>query len=164
MVALKKLAVPTVKVRRDRRVQEVSARDLMPGDVVLLEAGAFVPADGRLLESINLRAEEAALTGESEPVEKNLERLDGEGLLLGDRCNIVYMGTAISYGRGVTVITETGMHTELGRIADMIQRVEREPTPLQRRLGQLGRGLAGAALAIVAIVFVWGCCAGRTCG
>jgi Ca2+-transporting ATPase len=156
MAALKKLAVPTVKVRRDRRVQEVSARDLVPGDIVLLEAGAFVPADGRLLESINLRAEEAALTGESEPVEKNSERLIDEGLSLGDRRNMVYMGTAISYGRGVAAITETGMHTELGRIADMIQKVEREPTPLQRRLEQLGRGLAGAALAVVAIVFILG--------
>jgi Ca2+-transporting ATPase len=102
----------------------------VPGDIVQLEAGAFVPADGRLMESINLRAEEAALTGESEPVEKSSGKLVGEGLPLGDRRNMVYMGTVISYGRGVAVITETGMHTELGRIADMIQMVEREPTPL----------------------------------
>ena len=156
MAALKKMAVPTVKVRRDGRVQEISARDLVPGDIVLLEAGDVVPADARLLESINLRTQEAALTGESEPVEKTAATLSGENLTLGDRLNMAYMGTVVTYGRGVTVVVETGMQTELGNIADMIQSVEREPTPLQRRLEQLGRGLAFAALGIVAIVFVLG--------
>ncbi len=156
MAALKKMAVPTVKMRRDGRVQEISARELVPGDIVLLEAGDMVPADARLLESINLRVQEAALTGESEPVEKTAAPLSGENLTLGDRINMVYMGTVVTYGRGVVVIVETGMQTELGNIADMIQSVEREPTPLQRRLEQLGRGLAFAALGIVAIVFVLG--------
>jgi Ca2+-transporting ATPase len=156
MAALKKLAVPTVRVHRDGHLREVSAREIVPGDVVQLEAGAFVPADGRVLESVNLRIEEAALTGESEPVDKSVVKLSGEDLALGDRRNMVYMGTAVSYGRGLAVITETGMSTELGHIADMIQTVEQEPTPLQRRLDQLGRGLALAALVIVGIVFVLG--------
>ncbi|MCS7220676.1 MAG: cation-translocating P-type ATPase [Anaerolineae bacterium] len=156
MAALKKLAVPTVKVRRDGHVREISARELVPGDIVFLEAGGLVPADGRLLESVNLRTQEAALTGESEPVEKDPTPLTSEDLPLGDRRNMVYMGTVITYGRGLAVVTETGMRTELGRIAEMIQKVEREPTPLQRRLEQLGHGLALGALAIVAVVFILG--------
>ncbi|NKQ37024.1 MAG: cation-translocating P-type ATPase [Chloroflexi bacterium] len=156
MAALKRLAVPTVKVRRDGQVREISATALVPGDIVLLEAGSAVPADGRLLESINLRAQEAALTGESEPVEKTDTPISGENIPLGDRKNMVFMGTNITYGRGTAVITATGMATELGHIADMLQTVKREPTPLQRRLEQLGRGLAVAAIVIVAIVFVLG--------
>jgi len=156
MAALKQLAVPTVKVRRDGHVVEISARELVPGDLVLLEAGALVPADGRLLESVNLRVEEAALTGESEPVEKQVHTLDRPDLPVGDRVNMVYMGTVVTYGRGLAAVTATGMHTELGRIAELIQSVEREPTPLQCRLEQLGRGLAVAALVIVAVVFVLG--------
>jgi Ca2+-transporting ATPase len=156
MAALKQLAVPTVKVRRNGRVIEISATDLVPGDIVLLEAGALAPADGRLIESVNLRMDEAALTGESEPVEKRSDALKGEDLPVGDRRNMVYMGTAVTYGRGMAVITSTGMDTELGHIANMIQSVEREQTPLQRRLEQLGRGLALAALIIVAAVFVLG--------
>ncbi len=156
MAALKKLAVPTVKVRRDGHVVEISARELVPGDVVLLEAGALVPADGRLLEAVNLRVEEAALTGESESVEKHVQALDKLDLPLGDRVNMVYLGTVVTYGRGVAVITATGMNTELGRIAELTQTVEREPTPLQRRLEQLGNGLAVASLVIVGIVFVLG--------
>ena len=156
MAALKKLAVPTVRVRRDGHLREVSARELVPGDIVHLEAGAYVPADGRVLESVNLRTEEAALTGESEPVDKTTHRLVGEDLPLGDRRNIVYMGTVVSYGRGLAIITKTGMNTELGHIADMIQTVEQEQTPLQRRLDQLGRGLAVAAFLIVGVVFVLG--------
>jgi len=156
MAALKKMAVPTVKVRRDGRVQEISARNLVPGDIILLESGNSVPADARLIESINLRTQEAALTGESEPVEKTARTLNGENLPLGDRLNILYMGTIVTYGRGEAVVTEIGMGTEFGNIAEMIQAVEREPTPLQRRLEQLGRGLAYASLGIVVIVFLLG--------
>jgi Ca2+-transporting ATPase len=156
MAALKKLAVPIVRVRRDGHLTEISARELVPGDIVQLEAGALVPADGRVLESVNLRTEEAALTGESAPVDKIAAILTGEDLPLGDRRNMVYMGTAVSYGRGLIVVTETGMRTELGHIADMIQTVEQEQTPLQRRLDQLGRWLAVAAFVIVALVFVLG--------
>jgi Ca2+-transporting ATPase len=156
MAALKQLAVPTVKVRREGQVRQISARELVPGDIVLLEAGALVPADARLLECANLRTHEAALTGESEPVEKIPDPLWGVDLPLGDRVNMVYMGTVVAHGRGLAVVTESGMNTELGHIAEMIQTVAREPTPLQRRLAQLGRGLAAAALAIVGLVFFLG--------
>jgi Ca2+-transporting ATPase len=156
IAALKKLAVPTVKVRRGGYLQEISAQYLVPGDSVMLEAGGFVPADGRVIESANLRVQEAALTGESEPIGKHSSALVGADLPLGDRKNMVYMGTVVTYGRGTAVVTATGMATELGHIADMLQTVEREPTPLQRRLEQLGRGLAAAALVIVAVVFLLG--------
>jgi Ca2+-transporting ATPase len=156
MAALKKLAVPIVKVRRDGHVQELAARELVLGDIVLLEAGNLVPADGRILESANLRIQEAALTGESEPVDKVTHALGEEELPLGDRRNMGYMGTVVTYGRGQIVVTDTGMRTELGAIAAMLQTMEQEPTPLQRRLNQLGRTLAIVALAIVGVIFAIG--------
>ena len=156
MAALKKMAVPKVKVRRDGQVREISARELVPGDLFLLETGGAVPVDGRLLESVNLRVQEAALTGESEAVSKTTAALEGEHLALGDRRNMVFLGTAVTYGRGLAVVTSTGMETELGHIATMIQSVESERTPLQRRMAQLGKGLALAALALVAFVFALG--------
>ncbi|MCA9916980.1 MAG: cation-translocating P-type ATPase [Anaerolineales bacterium] len=156
IAALKKLAVPTVKVRRDGQLVEISARELVPGDVVILEAGNLVPADGRLVESVNLKVEEAALTGESEPVSKVIDPIEKKELPIGDRKNMVFMGTVITYGRGTAVITETGMKTELGNIAELIQGVEQEQTPLQRRLDDLGKKLAWVALAIVAVVVVTG--------
>ncbi|GIK41854.1 MAG: ATPase [Chloroflexota bacterium] len=156
MAALKQLAVPVVKVRREGQVQEISSRDLVPGDVVLLETGNKVPADGRLLESANLRLEEAALTGESEAVEKDAGVVYSTEESLGDRRNMVYMGTVVSYGHGQAVITTTGMQTELGHIANLIQTVEQEPTPLQQRLNRLGMVLAGVALVIVAVIFALG--------
>ena len=123
-------------------VREVSARELVPGDVVLLEVGNYVPADGRLLETVNLKIQEAALTGESDAVEKQSEPLAGDHLPLGDRTNMAYMGTVVTYGHGQAVITDTGMNTELGHIARSLQTVETEATPLQKRLAQLGRTLA----------------------
>ncbi len=153
IAALKKLAVPKVRVRRDGHVQEISARELVPGDIILLEAGNLVPADGRLISSANLRVEEATLTGESEPVSKRAEATVEADAALGDRRDMVYMGTVVTYGHGEAVVTATGMETELGRIADMLQTVENEPTPLQRRLDQLGRRLALVALAIVVVIF-----------
>ncbi len=156
MQALKSLAVPTVRVRRGGHVVELSAHRLVPGDVVLLEAGSHVPADGRFLEAVNLRVQEATLTGESEPVEKTSEPLPDGDRALGDRRNMAYMGTAVVAGRGAMVTTSTGMSTELGRIADMLQGVKREPTPLQRRMAQLSRGLLLAVIGLVAIVFVLG--------
>jgi len=152
MQALKRLAVPTARVRRDGRVQEVRASELVPGDIVLLDAGSHVPADGRLIEVANLRIQESTLTGESEPVEKRTPTLTDAGLALGDRVNLAYMGTAVVAGRGVLVVTSTGMATELGRIADMLQTTKREPTPLQKKLDQLAKGLAAAALVVAAIV------------
>lgn len=156
IAALKKLAVPTVKVQRNGHIEEISARDLVPGDVVLLEAGNLAPADGRLIQSVNLRVQEAALTGESEAVEKHTEAIEREDLPLGDRRNMIYMGTVVTYGRGMAVITDTGMNTQLGNIAGLIQGVTAEQTPLQRRLEQLGKTLAWVALAIVALVVVLG--------
>jgi Ca2+-transporting ATPase len=156
MAALKELSVPTVRVRRDDQIREVEATTLVPGDVVLLEAGDRVPADGRIIESINLRAEEAALTGESVAVDKVDEPLEEENLPLGDRRNMVFMGTAIAYGRGSAVVVETGMETQLGNIADLLQQVSEERTPLQRRMAELGKWLAIAAFVLVLIVFAVG--------
>ena len=156
IAALKKLAVPTVRVVRDGRIEEISAREMTPGDVALLEAGNKVSADGRILESVNLQIQEAALTGESEAVEKHTRAIGQEDLPIGDRRNMAYMGTVVTYGRGTMVVTETGMATQLGKIADLIQEVEREPTPLQRRLERLGKTLALAAVGIIAVVIVLG--------
>jgi len=152
MAALKRLAVPTVRVRREGRVAELSATELVTGDIVFLEAGQRVPADGRIIESANLRTQEAALTGESAPVEKEPAPIDRDGVALGDRHNMAYLGTAVTYGRGVMAVTATGMRTELGRVASMLQAVPVEPTPLQRRLDHLGRVLAVLALALVAVI------------
>ncbi len=156
IAALKKLAVPTVRVVRGGQVKEMSARELVPGDVILLEAGNIVPADTRLLESANLRIQEATLTGESEPVEKIATPLAGPDLPLGDRRNLGYMGTTVTYGRGRAVITETGMKTELGHIATLLQTVDQELTPLQRRLDQVGKMLALVALGIALLILVQG--------
>ena len=145
---------PTRQGAARRTRLEISARDLVVGDVMLLEAGNIVAADGRLVGAANLRTQEAALTGESQPVEKDPAAIsapdDGSTVVVGDRRNMVFMGTAVTYGRGHAVVTDTGMRTELGAIATMLQAVHREPTPLQRRLDQLGGRLAIAALAIVA--------------
>ncbi|MBE7474062.1 MAG: ATPase [Anaerolineae bacterium] len=156
MAALKQLAVPIVKVRREGQVKEISSLNLVPGDIVILETGNKVPADGRLLESPNLRLEEAALTGESEAVEKDAEAVYSGEEAMGDRRNMVYMGTVISYGHGLAVVTTTGMQTELGHIANLMQTVEQEPTPLQQRLNRLGLVLAVAALVIVGVIFAIG--------
>jgi P-type Ca2+ transporter type 2C len=156
MQALKQMAAPIVRVRRSEQTVEIDSHELVPGDIVLLEAGSAVPADARLIETANLRVTEASLTGESHAVDKTINQLEGDEIPLGDRYNLVYMGTTVSYGRGVAVVVETGMHTELGRIAELIQSVENEQTPLQKRMSQLGRSLAFASLGIVAIVFILG--------
>jgi Ca2+-transporting ATPase len=162
MAALKKLAAPSVRVRRDGALQEIAATQLVPGDIILLEAGNLAPADGRLLEAANLRIQEAILTGESEAVEKITEPIAGEDLALGDQRNMGFLGTTVVYGRGQLAVTATGMQTQLGRVADMIQSVEEGATPLQRRLDQLGRGLAVAALVLVVIIFVMGWLTGES--
>ncbi|MBK8021464.1 MAG: cation-translocating P-type ATPase [Chloroflexi bacterium] len=162
MAALKRMAAALVRVRRNGSVMDIDPRGLVPGDIVLLEAGSVVPADARLVETANLRVQEASLTGESEPVEKNTAtRTDGDAPL-GDRHNMVYMGTSVTYGRGTAVVVETGMTTQLGRIAQLIQNVEGEKTPLQRRMDELGVVLIRAALAVMAVAIVVGLIAGDT--
>ena len=156
LAALKKMALPTVRVRRDGSIREVSSLKLVPGDIVLMEVGNYVPADCRLMDSVNLRVQEAALTGESEAVSKHARTLKANDLPLGDRINMTYMGTVVSFGHAQAIVTATGMETELGHIARSLQSVQAEPTPLQLRLARLGRTLALTALAIVALVFFTG--------
>ena len=154
LAALKKLAAPDAQVMRDRRRVSIPAYELVPGDLVFLEAGNFIPADIRLLEAVNLRIEEASLTGESLAVQKNAATVLDKNVPLGDRKNTAFMGTVVSYGRGRGVVTSTGMRTQLGLIASMLQNVEVEETPLQRQLDQLGKSLSIASLVLVAIVFI----------
>jgi Ca2+-transporting ATPase len=154
LAALKKLAAPDAQVLRDGARRAVPSYNLVPGDIVFLEAGNFIPADLRLLEAINLRVEEASLTGESLPVQKNAATVLEKNVPLGDRKNTAFMGTIVNYGRGRGVVTSTGMRTQLGLIATMLQNVDTEVTPLQRRLDQLGRSLSIGSLILVAVVFV----------
>jgi P-type Ca2+ transporter type 2C len=157
LAALSAMQVPQVRVRRDSGIHQISAEDLVPGDIVLLEEGDRIPADGRLIESVNLQIDEAALTGESVPVDKTKAPLPGDQpVALGDRSNMAFLGTAVNYGRGEMVITQIGLQTELGNIAAMLLQVEEGITPLQRRLNKLGQTLAIGAGIIVAIVFVVG--------
>lgn len=162
MAALKRLSVPVVRVRRKGQIQEISARELVPGDVVLLEAGNAVPADLRIAESVNLRIQEAALTGESEPVEKHADPLQQANVPLGDRRNMAYMGTVATYGRGTAVVVATGMSTELGKIATLLQSVKKEMTPLQQRLEKLGLQLAIGGVAVAVLVMIIGLLNGET--
>ncbi len=154
LASLKKMAAPEAQVLRDGRRISVPSHELVPGDIVYLEAGNYVPADVRLIEAINLRVEEASLTGESLPVQKNASALLDKDVPLGDRKNTAFMGTTISYGRGRGVVTDTGMQTQLGLIAEMLSAVEAEETPLQKRLDELGKTLSLLSLFLVAIVFV----------
>ncbi|MDG2616306.1 cation-translocating P-type ATPase [Thermoleptolyngbya sichuanensis XZ-Cy5] len=156
LAALKNMASPQVRVVRDGRVQEVSAGELVPGDIMLLEAGAQVAADGRLLEEASLQVREAALTGEAQAVSKRVSADLSEDTPLGDRLNCVYQGTEVVQGRGVAVVTQTGMGTELGKIATLLQSVEAEPTPLQQRMDQLSQALVTGSLSLVAGVVVLG--------
>ncbi|KAI9131049.1 cation-translocating P-type ATPase [Acaryochloris sp. CCMEE 5410] len=153
--ALKKLAVPQVRVRRQGAWQTIGAQSLVPGDIICLEAGNLVPADGRVIDSASLRIQEASLTGESEPVDKTIDALAGQ-CPLAERHNMVYMGTAVTYGRGQAVITDTGMKTELGQIAAAIQTAKPSPTLLQQRLDQFGKQLAIAITILILIIFLIG--------
>jgi Ca2+-transporting ATPase len=156
LAALKKMSAPNAQVIRDGRQSIVPSRDIVGGDIVLLEAGNYVPADVRLFESVNLKVEEASLTGESLPVEKNAAVVLDREIPLGDRRNTAFMGTVVTYGRGKGIVTGTGMNTQIGLIAQMIQSFEIEDTPLQKKLAQLGRVLGTGCLALCAIVFVYG--------
>lgn len=160
IAALKKLAVPNVRVRRDGAVIEIPARALVPGDIVLLEAGNVIAADVRLVASNSLRVQEAALTGESEPIEKSIDALTGNDLALGDRHNMAYAGTIVTFGRGVAAVVATGMTTELGKIADLLQQTSSDLTPLQRRLDKLGKILAIVGVAVAAVIGIIGVISG----
>ena len=156
LAALKKMVAPEATVIRGGRTFTIQARELVPGDIVVLETGNYVPADVRLIESINLSIEEASLTGESVPVKKTADVALEPDASLGDRRNMAFMSTVVTYGRGKAVVVATGMRTQIGLIAEMIQAVEEEPTPLQVKLDQLGRWLGIGALAICALVFLVG--------
>ncbi len=153
--ALRALAAPLADVIRDGERKAVPARELVPGDIFLLEAGDRVPADGRILEAAGLRTNEASLTGESTPVEKTTEPLEGE-VFIGDRSNMAFVGSSVELGRGRAVAVATGMATELGRIAGLVQAEEPTETPLQQRLEKLGKQLGGAILGATAVIFVVG--------
>ena len=159
--ALRKMAAPTASVLRDGQEREIPARELVPGDVFLIRAGDRIPADGRLIEAVNLQIEEAALTGESVAVEKHTAALGNNDLTLGDRKNIAYAGTAATYGRGRAIVIATGMNTEFGKIAKMLQTVETGKTLLQVNLDQMGHSLARAALVVVAVIVVLGLLRGQ---
>jgi len=150
--ALRQMAAPTATVMRDHEERNIPARELVPGDMILLRAGDKIPADARLTEAINLQIEEAALTGESVPIEKHVAALAAGELSVGDRKNMAYAGTAVTYGRGRAVVVATAMNTEFGKIARLLQTVETGKTPLQQNLDKVGRTLAKAALVVVVMV------------
>jgi Ca2+-transporting ATPase len=161
LAALKKMAAPEARVLRGGRTVVVPSRELVPGDVVFMEAGNYVPADCRLVETASMRVEEASLTGESVPVEKQPDAALPLDASLGDRSTMAWMGTTVTFGRGRGIVTDTGMRTQIGLVAALIQEQETEETPLQKKLSQVGRWLGMAALAICAVVFLVGVLEGR---
>ena len=154
--ALKNLSAPHARVIRDGRESVIDASQLVPGDIIRLEAGDFIPADGRLLRSVSLKCEESALTGESVPSEKDAEAAVEEKAPLGDRSNMVFSGCSVTYGTALAVVTATGMDTEMGKIANLLDGESDSQTPLQQKLAQLGKYLGILALAACAIIFVVG--------
>lgn len=160
--ALKNLTAPVTKVFRDGEVREIPTMELVPGDIVVLETGAVVPADLRLFETVNLKVQESALTGESLPVEKQIESLTGENIALGDRTNMAFTSGMVTYGRGRGVVIATGMQTEIGKIAEMLEYSGDTETPMKHRLEQLGKILGISALVICAVIFIIGVLYGNT--
>ena len=154
--ALKNMSSPSAKVLRDGEIRTISSTDLVPGDIVDIEAGDLVPADCRLISSASFKCDESALTGESVPVEKNAAVEVADIAPLGDRLNMAYSGCAVSYGRARALVVETGMHTEMGKIATMLEDEDESATPLQNRLAQLGKTLGFLALGICAVIFIVG--------
>mgnify|MGYP005872315453 CR=1 FL=1 len=159
--ALKKLSSYSAKVIRNGKITVVPSKELVPGDVVVLETGDYVPADMRITEAVNLRAQETSLTGESVPVDKYVTTISSEDVGIGDRTNMVFSSSLITYGRGQGIVVETGMNTEVGKIAGILNNTEKSDTPLQRRLNKLGKTLGIASLAICVVIFIIGLLQGK---
>lgn len=159
--ALQKLSSHVAKVMRNGKIEVVPSRELVPGDVVVLDTGDYVPADLRIIESVNLKSQESSLTGESVPVDKNAEIIDEQKVGIGDRTNMLFSSSLITYGRGKGIVVETGMNTEVGKIATIINDTVGTATPLQVKLNKLGKTLGIAALAICAVIFVIGIAYGK---
>ena len=155
LAALKKMAAPNARVIRDGQQQTIPARELVVGDLVMVEAGNYLPADLRLIESVNLKSDEASLTGESVPVDKNAKVVLEPDAPIGDRDNCAFSSMLVTYGRGTGIVTATGMDTQLGQIAEMLQTSEDEQTPLQIKLDQLGKTLGIVCLSICGFIFVY---------
>lgn len=160
--ALVSLAAPETRVLRDGKMQSIATEDLVPGDIVILETGAVVPADVRLIDAVNLKVQESSLTGESVPVDKSTEPLSGDDIPLGDRINMAFSSGMVTYGRGKGVVVKTGMETEVGKIAGMLSETVDTGTPMSHRLEQLGKILGIAALVICAVIFVVGIAYGNS--
>lgn len=159
--ALQKLSAHVSKVIRNGKMEVIPAKELVPGDIVVLDTGDYVPADLRIIEAVNLKSQEASLTGESVPVEKSANTIEQEEVDLGDRENMLFSSSLITYGRGKGIVVETGMNTEVGKIAGIINSAEETQTPLQEKLNKLGKTLGIAALVICAIIFVIGLLYGK---
>ena len=159
--ALQKLTDHASKVIRNGQVLVVPAKDLVPGDIVLLDTGDFVPADLRICDAVNLKAQESSLTGESVPVEKIINKLDGKEIGIGDRINMLFSSSLVTYGRGKGIVVETGMKTEVGKIAGMINNTQKQETPLQTKLNKLGKTLGIVALVICIFIFIVGLVQGK---
>lgn len=151
--SLKKLSAPKAKVIRDNQKQTIEGRELVPGDIVILEAGDYIPADGRIIEAQTLKIVEGMLTGESEPVLKHSEKID-EDVGIGDQKNMVFSGSLVVYGRGTFVVTSTGMNTEMGKVANLLETAENKQTPLQQKLDEFSKKLGGLIIVIAALIFI----------
>ena len=159
--ALQKLSGHEAKVVRDGNIQTIPARELAQGDIVVLDTGDFIPADLRIFEAVNLKAQESSLTGESVPVEKQASVINKEKLPIGDRANMLFSSSLVTYGRGKGIVVETGMNTEVGKIAEMLTETEEQETPLQKKLNGLGKTLGIVSLVICIIIFIIGIIQGR---
>ena len=159
--ALQKLTDHASKVIRNGEITVIPAKELVPGDIVVLDTGDYIPADLRIVEAINLKVQESSLTGESMPIEKNTEKIETEEIGIGDRTNMLFSSSLVTYGRGKGIVVETGMSTEVGKIAGMINSTEKQETPLQQKLNKLGKTLGIVALAICVVIFIAGLIQGK---
>lgn len=159
--ALQKLTDHASKVIRDGKIKVIPAKELVPGDIVVLDTGDYIPADLRVIEAVNLKAQESSLTGESVPVEKTTKTIEKTDVGIGDRTNMLFSSSLVTYGRGKGIVVQTGMNTEVGKIAGMLDNTEKQITPLQEKLNKLGKTLGVAALAICAFIFIIGLIQGK---